>query len=511
MNFFLGIDAGTSGIKAIVLDETGTVYGSGYYECDIISPQPGWVEQNAEDWWDACSKAIRKAVTTSGHAKDISAISLSGQMQGCLPLGADLKPVRNCIIWLDQRATRQTDAIRALVGDKFSLQTTGNYCLNSFWAPKLLWIRENEPEVFDSIRHVLFAKDYLRLKLTGELATEVSDASCSFLLDINKRAWSGEMIEKLGIPADIVPKRLVESCEIVGQLRGELAQEWGMRSNVAVVAGGGDQPMAGIGLGIVEEGRIGATIGTSGVVFGCADKPFIDKQDRATLSLVHAVPDKWCYLGLVLSAGASFKWLRDTVFQDKKLAMAQAGEDVYNYMTGLAAQAPIGSEGLLYLPYLNGEKTPINNPNARGVFFGLSVRHGLNELCRSIMEGITFSMRDSIELCREFVPVHEVCANGGGAKSALWRQMQADIYNANVLTLNADEGGVAGAAILAGYGTGYFSSIKEGCDSMLRVTGVTEPVAEHVKRYDEYYREVKQLYASVKDNFSSLARLVGQK
>ena len=223
------------------------------------------------------------------------------------------------------------------------------------------------------------------------------------------------------------------------------------------------------------------------------------------------MPDKWCYLGLVLSAGASFKWLRDTVFQDKKLAMAQAGEDVYNYMTGLAAQAPIGSEGLLYLPYLNGEKTPINNPDARGVFFGLSVRHGLNELCRSIMEGITFSMRDSIELCREFVPVHEVCANGGGAKSALWRQMQADIYNANVLTLNVDEGGVAGAAILAGYGTGYFSSIKEGCDSMLRVTGVTEPVAEHVKRYDEYYREVKQLYTSVKDNFSSLARLVGQK
>ena len=511
MNYFLGIDAGTSGIKAIVLDEKGSVCGSGYYECDIISPRPGWVEQNADDWWAACSKAIQKAVSTSGHGKDVSAISLSGQMQGCLPLGADLKPVRNCIIWLDQRATKQTEEIRALVGDEYSLRTTGNYCLNSFWAPKLLWIRENEPKLFDSIHHVLFAKDYLRFMLTGELATEVSDASCSFLLDINKRAWSADMIAKLGIPADIVPKRLVESCEIVGYLKPELAQEWGMRSNVAVVAGGGDQPMAGIGLGIVEEGRIGATIGTSGVVFGCADKPFIDKQDRATLSLVHAVPDKWCYLGLVLSAGASFKWLRDTVFLEKKLEMAKAGEDVYNYMTSLAAKAPVGSEGLLYLPYLNGEKTPINNPDARGVFFGLSVRHGLNEICRSIMEGITFSMRDSIEICREFSPVQEVCANGGGAKSALWRQIQADIYNANILSLNVDEGGVAGAAILAGYGTGYFSSIKEGCDSMLRVTSVTEPIAENVKRYDEYYHQAKALYASVKDNFSSLARLVEQK
>lgn len=510
MNYFLGIDAGTSGIKAIVLDEKGIIYGSGYYECDIISPRPGWVEQNPEDWWDACSKAIQKAVSSSGHAGEISAISLSGQMQGCLPLDKDLNPVRNCIIWLDQRSTPQTEAIRSIVGDEYSLRTTGNYCLNSFWAPKLLWIRENEPAVFDNIRHVVFAKDYLRLKLTGELATEVSDASCSFLLDINKRSWSHDMIDKLGIPAEIVPTRLVESCTIVGNLRADLAQEWGMSRNVAVVAGGGDQPMAGIGLGIVEEGRIGATIGTSGVVFGCADKPFIDTQDRATLSLVHAVPDKWCYLGLVLSAGASFKWLRDTVFADKKLEMAQAGEDVYNYMTGLAAKASIGSEGLIYLPYLNGEKTPINNPDARGVFFGLSVRHGLNELCRSIMEGITFSMRDSIELCREFVPVQEVCANGGGAKSSLWRQMQADIYNANILSLNVEEGGVAGAAILAGYGTGYFSSIKEGCDSMLRVTGVTEPILENVKRYDEYYHETKRLYAAVKDNFSSLAQLVSQ-
>ena len=508
MNYFLGIDAGTSGIKAVVLDDAGTIYATGYHECDLITPRPGWVEQDADDWWRACSCAIGQAVGASGHAKDISAISLSGQMQGCLPLDGHMRPIRNCIIWLDQRSTPQCDSIRAGCGGIDTLNITGNYCLNSFWAPKLLWLREHEPQVFDSIRCVLFAKDYLRYMLTGEVATEVSDASCSFLLDINRRDWSDPMIQAVGLSRDILPDRLVESCQVVGTLKPELAQAWGMSPRTAVVAGGGDQPMAGIGLGIVEEGRIGATIGTSGVVFGCSDRPFIDRRDRAMLSLVHSVPDKWCYLGLVLSAGGCFKWLRDTVFAEKKLELAKAGQDVYDYMTALAAQAPIGSEGLLFLPYLNGEKTPISNPEARGVFFGLSHRHGLNEICRSVMEGITFAMRDSVDICREFGPIHEVRVNGGGAKSPLWRQMQADIYNANVVSLNIEEGGAAGAAILAGYGTGYFSSIQEGCDAMLRVSSVIEPIGEHVKRYEDFYQQTKALYRSLTDNFSRLNALI---
>ena len=511
MAYFMGIDAGTSGIKAAVISEQGEIAAIGYEECDIITPKPGWVEQDPELWWQACGKAVRQAVAKSGVGEQIEGIGFSGQMQGCVLIGKDGKALGNCLIWLDQRSTPQVKQIEQLISEEEMLGITGSYCLNSYWAPKLLWLKEHRKAEFDQAEAVLFAKDYLRYRMTGEIAAEVSDASLSFLLDVPKRTWSWEMIRKLGIPEKIIPKRLTESQEIVGNLREKVAKDWGMKPGIPVAAGGGDQPAGGVGMGIVKEGMIGSTIGTSGVIFGCTDQPFVDRQKRTVMSMCHSVPDKWCFLGLALASGGSFKWVRDTLFAEKKAEMAAKGLDVYDYMTGLAEQVKPGSEGLTFLPYFNGDKTPINDENARGVFFGLSYRHGLGALCRSVMEGVTFSLRDTIEICREKgMKVTEVRAAGGGAKSALWRQMQADIYQARVVTTNMEESGCAAGAIMAAVGSGCFQTVKEGCGAMLRVSSVTEPIEEHVKIYDEYYETYRNLYPALKDSYARQAGIVAR-
>lgn len=422
-----------------------------------------------------------------------------------------MQPLGNCMIWLDQRSEPEVRDIEKLLTDEEMLRYTTNYCLNSFWAAKLLWVKKNDPATFDKIHTVLFTKDYLRYQMTGEAATEVSDASLSFLMDVAGRKWADPVFEKLGIPKEIVPKRLVESQDVVGHLKADVAADWGMKAGIPVVAGGGDQPAGGVGTGVVKSGVIGATIGTSGVVFGCTDKPLIDNKKRAIMSMAHSVPDKWCFLGLVLTAGGSFKWIRDNLFADKKAELAAQGGDIYDYMTKLASTSSPGSEGLTFLPYLNGEKTPISDPNARGTFFGLSYRHGLGDICRSVMEGVTFALRDTIEICRDLgIDVNEVRANGGGAKSDLWLQIQADIYNANVLTMNMEEGPAAGGAIMAAVGAGHFGSIQEACDAWIKVKSVTEPIAENVKRYNDYYQTYRDLYPALRDMYARQAENVAK-
>ena len=354
----------------------------------------------------------------------------------------------------------------------------------------------------------MFTKDYLRYRMTGEIATDVSDASLTFFVDLPKRRWSDKMIDKIGIPRDILPERLLESTEPAGRLQADLAARWGIRAGTIVAAGAGDQPACGVGSDVARAGVIGSSIGTSGAVFGCIDHPFVIEKPCAAYSMCHAVPDEWCFLGLSLTSGASFKWLRDTVFAEKKAEMALKKGDIYGYMTGLAQKADPGCEGLLFLPYLNGDKTPNNDKAARGVWFGLSQRHGVNELCRSVMEGVTFSLRDSLELLREQgMEVQEVHASGG-AKSSLWRQIQADIFHAPVMTMNVEESPAAGAAIIAGVAAGVFRNIQEGCDCMIRVTEVTEPIESHAKIYDDYFQEYRQLYASLKKNFMDQNRIV---
>ncbi|MEF9970126.1 MAG: xylulokinase [Ruthenibacterium sp.] len=509
MDCFMGIDAGTSGIKAIIIDETGAIRGTGYQECDVINPEPGWAEQDPMDWWNACDGAVKAAVAQSGCGKEIVGIGFSGQMQGNVMIDKEGKPIGNCMIWLDQRAVEEVKEISAMLSEKEMLGITASYCLNSYWAPKLLWLKKNRPEEFAKTYKVLFTKDFIRYMMTGEIATEVSDASLTFLMDVPGRCWSDKMLNSIGIPKEILPERLAESAEVVGRLKADIAERWGMTAGIAVAAGAGDQPACGIGTGVVKSGVIGSSIGTSGVVFGCSDKPFVVEKQCATFSMCHAVPDKWCFLGLSLTSGASFKWLRDNIFAEQKAKCAADGTDIYDYMTNLAAQAAVGSEGLVFLPYLNGDKTPNNDENARAVWFGLSQRHGIHEMCRSVMEGVTFSLRDTIEIFRESgLEVTEVRASGGGAKSTLWRQMQADIYNANVITMNMEEGPAAGAAILAAVAAGTFKTIEEGCNAILKITSVTEPIAENVKKYNEYYKTYKSLYASLKDDFARQAAIV---
>lgn len=509
MSCFIGIDAGTSGVKAVIIDEFGAVLGSGYQDCGLITPRPGWAEQSPEDWWGACCRAVKKAVRDSGRGFAVAGVGLSGQMQGCLLLDHQMAPVGNCIIWLDQRSSPEVSRIESLVPDQESLGYTANHCLNSFWAPKLLWIQKNRPADYERTRKVLFAKDYLRYKMTGEIATEVSDASLSFLMDVPRRRWSHVMFERLGIDAGLVPERLLESSEVGGYLRREIAEDWGVPPNIPVAAGGGDQPAGGVGTGIVREGVLGSAIGTSGVVFGCTDRPLLDPQNRGIMTMAHSVADKWCFLGLELSAGGAFKWLRDTFFTRERGEYEKSGSDVYNLMTCHAAKAAPGCEGLLFLPYLNGEKTPILDEHARGVFFGLSYRHGLQEVCRSVMEGVTFGLRETIEICREMgFSVTEVRASGGGAKSRLWLQMQADIFNANIVTMNMEEGPAAGAAIMAAVGAGHFRDTAEGCGAWLRPVQTVEPIPENVSRYNAYFSSYRALYQNLKTAFLRQARLI---
>ncbi len=511
MACFMGIDAGTSGIKVIVLDGTGNILGESYRECELLTPKPNWAEQRPADWWAACREAVRQAARGSGRGKEIAAISFSGQMQGCTLMDKHMQPIDNCIIWLDQRAGAEAEELSASIDVSEMLKITGGFCLPTYWAAKLLWLKRNRPEVFDKIHTVLFAKDYLRYQMTGEVATEVSDASLTFLLDLNTRGWSERMLDICGLPKSIMPKRMLESQDIAGYLKADLAGEWGMTAGIPVIAGGGDQPVGGVGGGVVKSGVVAASIGTSGVVFGCCDAPFSDARRRGMYSLCHSVPGKYSFLGCTLGAGGSYKWMRDTLFAPLKDEFAAKGENVYSHMNSLAKSAPVGSEGLCFLPYLNGESTPHVDPDARGVFFGLSYRHGLGDMCRSVMEGVCFSLRDTIEILRESdVEISEVRALGGGSKSPLWRQIQADIFNAEVKALNVEEVPAAGAAILAAVGSGYFKSVEEACGALLRITGSLEPIPANVKIYDEYYQTYRQLYADLKNSFARQARIVEQ-
>lgn len=511
MNCFMGIDSGTSGVKAVIINEKGGIEGIGYHECDVTSEQPGWADQDPMDWWKACDAAVKQAVEKSGCGKDVVSIGFSGQMQGNVMLDKDGKPLDNCMIWLDQRANEEVAEIRAKICDEEALSITTSYCLNSYWAPKILWIKKHRPEVYEKTAKVVFTKDFLRYMMTGEIATEVSDASLTYFMDVPNRCWSQRMLDVVGIPKEILPDRLVESAEIVGHLKEDIAAEWGLNAGIPVAAGAGDQPACGVGTGIVGDGVIGSSIGTSGVVFGCSDKPFVIKKECGTFDMCHAVPDKWCFLGLALTSGASFKWLRDNIFADKKHQLALENVDIYDYMTSLAEQAKVGSSGLIFLPYLNGDKTPNNDENARAVWFGLSQRHGINEVCRSVMEGVTYSLRDTVELFRENgLEVKKVVASGGGAKSQLWKQMQADIYNATVVTTNMEEGPAAGGAILGAVGAGYFGSIQEACDTLLEITSETQPIPENVKIYNEYYEIYRNLYGTLKDSFKKNAEIVNK-
>ena len=505
MSYLLGIDVSTTGAKALLIDEQGTVAASHTTEYPLSTPKPLWSEQDPGEWWNGACASIQAALSeahVSGEA--VSAIGLTGQMHGLVMLDKSDHVLRPAILWNDQRTGAQCEAISAKVGglDRL-LQLTGNQVLPGFTAPKIVWVRENEPDVYERTTHILLPKDYVRFRLTGEFATEVSDASGTSLLDVARRRWSKDMLQALDIPEAWLPS-CTESDQVSGRISKSAAQATGLKAGTPVVGGGGDQAAQAVGSGIVQSGVISVTSGTSGVVFAHSDQYAFEAQGRLH-AFCHAVPGKWHFMGVMLSAGGSFRWLRDSIGDVEKAAARLTGEDPYDLLTREAALAPAGSEGLLFLPYLTGERTPYPDPQARGAFVGLTVRHGKAHLIRSVLEGVSFGLRDSLELIKSLgVPITQVRASGGGARSPLWRQIQADVFGSELVLVNITEGAAYGAALLAGVGGGLYQSVEEAVKATVKVTDRTAPVAEDVRRYEELYPVYRHLYRALRDTFHAL-------
>lgn len=512
MSVYLGIDIGTSGTKTLAIREDGTILAAATEEYPLSSPQPGWSEQDPADWWRASAESVRKVLAKGGIAPtDVKGIGLSGQMHGSVFLDAAGDVIRPALLWNDQRTAAECAEIEERAGGRSALiELVANPALTGFTAPKILWLRNHEPQNFERLRQVLLPKDYIRYRLTGEFATEVSDASGTLLLDVRNRCWSQTLLSKLQLDPALLPK-VYESVEVSGTLNATAAEALGLPVGVPVVGGGGDQAASAVGNGIVQRGAISATMGTSGVVFAHSDEVQIDPAGRVH-TFCHAVPGKWHVMGCVLSAGGSFQWFRNQFGAEEVAAAREQGIDPYELLTAAAATAPAGSEGLYFLPYLTGERTPHADPDARAAWIGLSLRHGKPHLARAVLEGATYAMRDCLEIIREMqIPIEEIRLSGGGARSPFWRQLQADIYGQQVVTINAEEGPAYGVALLAATGTGAFASVEEACGATIRVATRTEIDAARTARYNQLYPMYGQLYRSLAGDFKEMAKLVREK
>lgn len=509
MAVFLGVDVGTSGTKTLAMREDGTILSSATIEYPLYSPRPGWSEQNPEDWWQATIKSIRKVLKAGKiKSKDVKGIGLSGQMHGSVFLNKKHEVIRPALLWNDQRTAAECAEIEKRAGGRKKLiRMVANPALTGFTAPKILWLRNNEPRNFDKTVQVLLPKDYIRYRLTGEFATEVSDASGTLLLDVKRRKWSRPLLSKLELDASLLPE-VYESEDVSGYLNDQAAKLLGLAKGVAVVGGGGDQAAGAVGNGIVKKGAISATMGTSGVVFAHSDEVQIDPEGRVH-TFCHAVRNKWHVMGVVLSAGGSLQWYRNQLCEQQIASAKRQKIDPYQLITKQAAEAPAGSEGLFFLPYLTGERTPHANPDARAAWIGLSLRHGRPHLSRAVIEGATYAMRDSLEIIQELnIPVKEIRLSGGGARSAFWKQVQADIYGRKVVTINAEEGPAYGVALLAAAGTGAYKDVVEACSATIRIVDSTNVNSKAKKIYNQAYPVFRDLYASLEGDFESIRKLV---
>jgi len=508
MPYLIGIDVGTTGAKALLIDESGGVKASATIEYPLSTPRPNWAEQDPEEWWRATVGTIQEVLAEAGiSGSDVAGLGLSGQMHGSVFLDASHQVIRPAILWCDQRTAAQCEWIHQAVGDEDVVRETCNPVLTGFTAPKIIWLRDEEPANYAQVAKVLLPKDYIRFRLTGEFATEVSDASGTSLLNVRRRRWSDVMLERTGIPKEWMPE-VSESPEVSGHITAEVAELTGLAKGTPVVGGGGDQAAGAVGNGIVETGVVSSTVGTSGVVFAHLDEPLMDPELR-THTFCHAVPGKWHVMGVMLSAGGSFRWLRDSICQPEMEQAEAQGKDPYEVMTALAEDAPLGSEGLIFLPYLTGERTPYANPNAKGVFFGLTLRHTKAHLIRSAMEGVAFGMRDCLEIIRGMgVEITQVRASGGGARSKLWRQIHADVTGQAHVTINVDEGPALGVALLAGVGVGVWSSVPEACHATIQVVDQCDPQPAASDAYQGFYELYGQLYRQLEGSFDQVQQLV---
>jgi xylulokinase len=488
MKYLLGIDVSTTGVKALIIDQAGRVIASATTEQPLSTPKPLWSEQDPADWWKGAISSVHQALAEGGlNGEDIAAVGLTGQMHGLTLLDENNQVLRPAILWNDQRTAAQCEEIRARVGKERLIQLTGNDALTGFTAPKILWVRENEPDIYRRSRHVLLPKDYVRLLLTGDYACDRADGAGTILFDLRQRDWSDEVLSKLEIPLDWLPTTY-EGSEVTGQISAEAASLTGLKSGTPVVGGGGDQAAQAVGVGAVEPGIIALTLGTSGVVFATTGAAFIEPEGRLH-AFCHSVPGRWHLMGVMLSAAGSLRWFRDTFAQ---------GSD-YDSLLAPAAGIPIGSDGLLFLPYLTGERTPHPDPLARGAFVGLTIRHRLPHLARSVLEGVAFGLRDSFELIKSvgLTEIRQVRVSGGGARSPLWRQILADVLNSELVTVNTTEGAAYGAALLAGVGAGTWTNVDQACQAAVKITGSTQPDPGHVPLYQDFYTLYGSLYPAL--------------
>lgn len=486
---FLGIDVGTSGSRAVLIDSQGIVVATATSQhAPFTSPEIGWAEQDARDWWRASAEAIRQVLEDENvKADEIGAVGLSGQMHGAVFLDESDEVLRPSIIWCDQRTEKQCRELTEKLGAEKLIELVSNPALPNFTLPKMLWARENESEIWNQTRSVLLPKDYARFRLTGDKATDVADASGTLMLDVQKREWSTEILAAVEMSENLLPE-LYESAEITGTISAECAAETGLVAGTPVVAGAGDNAAGAVGMGIVRVGSVSATVGTSGVIFAVTDKPSIDLKGRIH-TFCHAVPNRWHVTGVTQAAGLSFRWFRDNF----------AANESYDDLVAEAAKISAGADGLLWTPYLMGERTPHIDSLVRASLIGLTASHTKAHVVRAILEGVAFSLRDAIEIFRELnIPIETIKLGGGGAHSPLWRQIQADVYGQTVETIAAEEGAAYGAALLAGVGAGKWKTIEEACAETIRVAEKIEPHNESIELLNRQYKAFQSVYSSLR-------------
>ena len=507
MQYLIGVDIGTSGVKTVLFDLDGYAIASHTVEYPMHQPQNGWAEQDPEDWWKAVTETLRYVMGKSGaNACDVLGIGLSGQMHGLVMLDKEGAVLRKAIIWCDGRTIRECEEITERVGARRLIDISANPALPGFTASKILWVRRNEPELYQNCRRILLPKDYIRYKLTGIFATEVSDASGMNLLDVPKRCWSNEILDALGISPDLLPL-VYESCEPTGSLTTEAAWLTGLTAGIPVAGGAGDNAAAAIGMGVVREGRAFTSIGSSGVIFAHSDRVTIDPEGRVH-TFCAAAPGKWTVMSCTLSAGLSLKWFRDNFCAAEKETAAGMGVDPYHLMDKQVEQVPVGSNRLIYLPYLMGERSPLLDSGARGLFFGLSAIHTKYDVLRSIMEGVAFSQRQCLDVFHDMgVEPDQMLVCGGGGRSAAWRQMLADIYGCDVYPTSVNEGPALGAAILAGVSAGVYRDVESACDNLIHLEPGLPPDLQAGREYEKYYKIYRELYPALKDQYQALAAL----